>query len=380
MLKIPAVVVKMGRQAMERERFVGSTRTYSRTRLLLNLLTQRVSRVLLLFMLAFVMESSLVFWLERDEPDTRFTTVWDAIWFGVVTLSTVGYGDLFPVTAGGRVVTGAFILFTLMTIGFLLTSFSEAILEIKRMEELGLIGTRMTRHVVVCGFGPLARTAIEELLAGGQNVAVICERAEDFALAKQYSLRGDVFVTVGEPTQDILVNRLNIREASTAVVALSDDARNLIASLNIRAVNKNIRVIVVLHREELRETLVASGVTYVATPNEFGGRLVASAAFEPEVARLVEDLASGATGTCDVQQHPAGSMAGKSVAVVRELMDKDDGPLLLAVARKQGEHWEVIPHPDRQLVVGPHDQLVVLARRQNGRVPSPSEVALAVDG
>jgi voltage-gated potassium channel len=331
---------------------------------LAGLLGRRVGRVGLLYLGVLLAVAALLYLIERHAPESKLGSLGDTLWFCLVTMSTVGYGDVTPVTGLGRIVTGVFILFTLTTIGFLLGAVNDAVLEIKRMEELGLIGTRMTAHTVVCGFGMLARAAVEDLLAAGKPVAILCERVEELPLAREVLSRGEVFVTSGEPTQEILRERLNATQAEAVVIAFGDDAKNLIASLNVRALNPGARVVVALVREELRQTLIAGGVTYVASASELAGRLLASATFEPEVANFVEDVTSGARGTHDLQQYRAGELGGLSTKQIRQRLLEIDGPLLIAVALRRGDGFEVLPHPASDLTVGAEDHLLVLSSRE----------------
>jgi voltage-gated potassium channel len=293
-------------------------------------------------------------------PDSKYTKLSDAIWFSVVTMSTVGYGDVYPVTTLGRVVAGGFILFTLTTSGILLAAFNESVLEVNRMEEAGLIGTRMKGHVLVCGFSPIVRVALTELIAAERQVALLCEKPDDVAVARQFCVHGDVFITSGEPTDEVLKERLNATAATTAVIASDDDTLNLITALHLRQLNPAMRIVVALQREELRATMMASGVTYVASPNELSGRLVASAAFEPDVANFIEDVTSGAGGTHDLQQFSAAGMAGLTVAEARQKLEEIDGPLLVAVAQRQNGDYQVVSHPRRDLKLGAEDHLIVL--------------------
>jgi voltage-gated potassium channel Kch len=338
----------------------------SRQRLLLTLrlLAERGGRVGTVFGSVFVAVVTALWLIERDAPAASITSWPRSLWFCTVTMATVGYGDAFPVTTAGRVLTGLFILFTLVSIGFVLTAINEAVLEVNRMEELGLIDTDLRGHTVVVGYSPVARTAIQELLAVGRAVAVVCERAEDIAVVRRLGdgARGTLFVTSGEPDVDFLRVRMRAAEATTAVVATADDARNIIASLNLRAVHPGLRIIVAVQAEALRQTLIASGVTYVASPFELSGRLVASAAFEPEVAHFVEDVTSGVTGH-DLQQYSARPFVGQTVAEVRAALEALDGPLLVGVARWSAGAYTIEAHPRRTLTLQPDDQLIVLASR-----------------
>jgi voltage-gated potassium channel len=333
-----------------------------RTRIALRLLRRRLGKIGPAFLIVFAFTATALFLIERNEPGTRFDSIGDTIWFCVVTMSTVGYGDVYPITPAGRAITGGFILFTLTTLGLLVTAISEAVMEVKRMEEAGLIGTQMENHVVVCGFNSMARAALVELMAADRKVALLCESHDELGAARDYQ-RGDaeLFITSGEPSQELFRDRLNAERAEAVIIAMHDDAKNLIATLNMKAVNPRARLVVALQREELRQTLMAGGVTYIASPNELSGRLVASAAFEPEVAQLLEDLMSGVIGSYDMQQYQAGKLGGHTVQKVRSLLHEIDGPLLVAVAKKEASGYRIVPHPPPDLVVEAIDQIVVLA-------------------
>jgi len=114
--------------------------------------------------------------------------------------------------------------------------------------------------------------------------------------------------------------------------------------------------------------LIAGGVTYVASANELSGRLLASAAFEPEVATLVEDITTGARGGYDLQQYQAGQELGnRRVIDVRDKLHAVAGPLLIAVAKLAGDRYDLLPHPSPELHVDESDQLIVLGNRDQAQ-------------
>jgi voltage-gated potassium channel len=333
-----------------------------RARITLRLLRRRLGKIGPAFLAVFAATAVSLYLIEHNVDGTNLKTIGDTIWFCLVTMSTVGYGDVFPITGAGRAITGVFILFTLTTLGLLVTAISEAVMEVKRMEEAGLIGTRMQGHVVVCGFNSMARAALIELIAADRKVALLCENHEELTAARDYKrAEADLFLTSGEPSQEVFRDRLNAEHADAVIIAMHDDAKNLIATLNMKAVNPRARLVVALQREELRQTLLAGGVTYIASPNELSGRLVASAAFEPEVAQLMEDLMSGVIGSYDMQQYQAGKLGGHTVQKVRALLFEIDGPLLVAIAKKEQGTFRIVPHPPPDLMVEKEDQIVVLS-------------------
>jgi voltage-gated potassium channel len=334
----------------------------SRTAITLRILWKRLRKIAPMFLGVYLATVFLLNAIEPGAPDGHFDKLSDAFWFGVVTMSTVGYGDVYPVTALGRAITGFFILFTLGTLGLLITAVSEAVMEVKRMEEHGLIGTRMKGHVIVCGFNSMARAALAELVAQERKVALLCESQSEIEAARDYQRApGGMYITAGEPSQELFQDRLNAKEADAVIVAMSDDTKNLIATLNVKAVNPSARLVVALQREELRQTLMAGGVTYIASPNELSGRLVASAAFEPEVAVLLEDLMSSEVGGSDMQQYTAGPLGGRTVGELRDLLNGLDGPLLVAVGKKDGNGFRVVPNPKKDMSITAEDQIIVIS-------------------
>jgi voltage-gated potassium channel len=203
-------------------------------------------------------------------------------------------------------------------------------------------------------------------------VAVICEKTDDLASIRGFGGEDQVFVTVGDLAREAVLERAGLARAHAVIVCTDDDTQNLILTLDIRALAPHVRIIVSVQREELKKTLTASGVTYVASPFEFSGRLVASAAFEPEVAKFVEDISSGITGDYDLQQYPiaAGSrFDGKTVKEIRDRLEEEDGPLLVGLAAARGGQWSIQPHPEKSSRVSAGDFLIVLGNdAQNERV------------
>jgi len=277
----------------------------------------------------------------------------DALWWSTVTLGTIGYGDHYPVSLGGRLTAAAFIMTTMVFIAIVLSGIQSAVMDYSRLRWLGMTGTNFKNHVIVCGWSSISKVAIPELLAAGRKVAVICEDQNDISLIKELcDDDSKLFITVGDPTALPALQRTNHLEAHTLIIATSEDTTNLISSLNVRANNPDLRIIVYVQRPELRSTFSASGVTYVASPFEIGGRLVASAAFEPEVAHLVDTMTSGLSD-CDIQQFTVtkdSSAEHMTVSEIRKEMIANDGALLIATAehnpeKVEGEGWEVKGNP-----------------------------------
>lgn len=325
------------------------------------LLWRRLSRFAAIFSAGVLVEATVVWMVSRGEP--QLSNWFSALWLSIETLSTVGYGDVTPLNWQGRLVTAIFIVLTLLAVGFLLAALNESVLEVRRMEETGVLGTDMRDHVIVYGFSPVAQTAVQQLLGVDCPVALVCEHVDQIPEARQLFGAQGLFITSGELTRDMLEQRLNAGRAGTAVIAAEDDARNIIAALNVHSFEPALRIIAAVRSPGLRQTFITSGVTYVTSPYELGGRLVASAAFEPEVAKLVEDLSSSTSSedSYDLQQFSAAEFAGQSIADLKRQLEEIDGPLLLARCVHVGaDDYKVMPHPAGSQVLGADDHIIVM--------------------
>jgi voltage-gated potassium channel len=298
-------------------------------------------------------------------------TLFDAFWFTTVTLTTVGYGDISPSTFGGRAVTGLMFLFSVGIFSFLMTQIQGAVAERTRMKELGMFGTDFTGHIVLCYWSMISSVALKELLAAGRRVAVITEVADTIPIIQAHAPKKQLFVTLGDATNEDTLERVNAAQAATVITASEDDTQNLITALNIRRINPNARLVVSTKRAELRSTLTSSGVTYVASPFELSGRLVASAAFEPEVALFIDDVTSGADDDkedgeegYDLQQFsipPDSALVNQTVGQVNAQLKEMQGPLMLSIAKHVGEgRYKLYPHPHEAIVLYQSDSLIVL--------------------
>lgn len=327
----------------------------------------------------FVLLSNLLWLLEGGKG--LGDNYYDAYWFTMVTLTTVGYGDMSPETFIGKLSAVLIFVFSIGVFSFLITRIETLVAERNRMRALGMDGTKFKNHVVVCSWSRIALVAIKELLAAGRQVAVITEDPNSIPLIQELGGRDVLFVTVGDPTSEEALGRARLTDANTIVAASDDDTLNLIVALEGRRLKPDARVVVSTKRAELRNTLQSSGVTYVASPFELSGRLVASAAFEPEVAKFIEDVSSGAGDDekdggdpgYDLQQFsvPENSqLVNQSVAQIAHTLRQMHGPLLVAVAKHTGNgQYDLFPHPQDNMVLYPYDSLIVLGNpSQNGRV------------
>ena len=316
---------------------------------------------LLLFGVVYFGTSILFYFFEKGQ-ERGPENYGDALWYAWVTMSTVGYGDYVPVTTGGRITGVGLIIFTLVFLGYMLSTISNAVMEANLMEAFGMKPTKYRGHTIICGWSPIGRVALTELLFADKKIVVITEEQEEDSKIRALGRRKELTVVYGDPSNDEILNRAGTKNAKTVIICTEDDTKNLIVSLHVKKVNPKARIIVSIKREELRKTLEVAGVTYVLSPFQMSGRLVASAAFEPEVAKFVEDV-STATRGFDLQQFVTHQnmpgVNGTIGAFSNELKAKTD-TTLVAISKPVKGSMNLIPNPSLNIKINTGDVLVIL--------------------
>jgi voltage-gated potassium channel len=332
-----------------------------RRRFLLDVL-RRVWKFIALFVSVYLAASVLFYLLE---PGTSVST---SLYWAIVTLSTTGYGDVTPTTGGARLMTSLLLFGQIFLGGYLVSVITSTVIEESQKEALGTLGTDLKDHIIVLGYSAIGRAAVRELLVQDQQVAVVTEAAEDVANVRALAPNRQLFVTYGSPSEIDILQRVNVAQAHSVIVCTTDDATNMIAALNIRALAPKARVVVSVGRAELRDTLKTAGVTYVASPSDMGGRLCASAAFEPDVALAFEDI-SAADVQSDMQEYvlgPTGPLLGVTFDEAERIVRKASGAYLVGFARPgpDGEYRMTI-NPPGTTVLAPRDAVILLGQIAN---------------
>ncbi|MFH0862664.1 MAG: NAD-binding protein [Candidatus Altiarchaeota archaeon] len=193
----------------------------------------------------------------------------DALYFSVVTLSTIGYGDFYPVTYAGKAFTLFFIPLGVSAFLYMFGAVSMAIFEGELMEVFNLEKTkadigRMRDHVIICGYGDVG----EQVAAGLKNPVVVENNEERFALLtkKGYlGIRGDS--TVGETLREA-----GIENAKAVIIALNQDPKTVFTVLSIKEMNPQVKIYARANRKENVGKLRTAGADHVVCLPEIGGR------------------------------------------------------------------------------------------------------------
>src|SRR5580658_1235992 len=307
------------------------------------LLFRRLWKFLAAYAAVLVVAASGFYLLESY---SGWNDVLNSFYWAMVTLSTIGYGDIVPNNPDARLfVTGVEVFLTAYLVSVVITVVQET----AQHRLLGTLGTDFKDHIVVLGYSAVGQAAVRELLADEQKVALVTEDSTEVAHLHSLASDQQLFVTYGPPGEPEILKRVNVPVAHSVIVCTGEDTTTLVAALNVRALNPKIRIVVSVNRTELKTTLKSAGVTYVASPADMGGRLCADAAFRPEVANMVEDLTSTAFGA-DMEElilTERTPVSGQGLLEAESLVRAASDCLVIGYARRgaDGEYVTVLNPP-----------------------------------
>ncbi len=250
----------------------------------------------------------LVVYLDRDGYSDGAggpLSLLDATYYATVTLSTTGYGDITPVTAGARLVnilliTPLRIMFLIILIGTTLEALTTRSREEFRIRRWR---SRVRQHVIVCGYGTKGRSAVRSLIANGttpDRIVVVDPEPRAIDEANSVGLTG----IIGDAGRAEVLRRASVERARAVIVAANRDDAAVMITLTVRQLNPSVPITTSVREEENANLLRQSGADTVITTSATSGRLLGLSTDAPRVVAVVEDLVTGGQGL-DLHQRTA---------------------------------------------------------------------------
>lgn len=327
------------------------------------------TRLIFLFILLLIVSLNwLLVFLERD-AGSGIDTLSDAIWYMVVTLTTVGYGDLYPASFGGKLIGYIYVFASLGILGFIFSSISNKVQTMLEEKRLGHKGTDFENHVIFYGWNDFSKLVAEEVISARKKIAILTDKKDDVELIYELWGKEGVFVLFSDMENPDLFDRLNARQASVIFVALENDADSLTESIDIHRHLPEIDLVVSLKNNKLKETFQAAGVTYVVAQHEIVSKLVASYIFEPDVADLNLDLISSARNEHDFDNQEyevleSNPYLGQNCHDVFFALKKDHDVVLMGISKVENGKRTVYGNPSNDIKVELGDYLVVMTNNE----------------
>jgi voltage-gated potassium channel len=269
---------------------------------------ERVLLNRLLLLVALVALAFAVFWSERDglrDQIDGHVSLADIVYFTAITITTVGYGDIVPVSPQARLLDAVLVtpLRLLVWLVFLGTAYELVLqrwLENRRMNQLQ---KTLRDHLIVCGYGHSGRAAAGESVARGiapGQILVMDRDAERLRLAADAGHVG----LLGDPTREADLGSARIDAARAVLFCLGRDDTAVLAVLTARQLSERVRIVCNVAEAENVKLVRQAGADAIVAPSLVGGHLMADSVDTSHVADYVSDLMR-TSGRVRLRQRPA---------------------------------------------------------------------------
>ncbi|MGH2364739.1 MAG: potassium channel family protein [Chloroflexota bacterium] len=308
-------------------------------------------RLLLIIVGLLVVGSNLIWLFERGRDSfsaNYIIGIGDALWYAVVTMSTVGYGDKTPVTLAGRLVGSGMILGSVVLVS-LFTATVSSLLVARRIKEGDVLDAEaLTGHTILCGWNRNMPRFLAALSASGPRLLVLINEAPTDVIEphlKAYASLKILFVR-GSFTQESILKEAAIAQAGHVVIvpdesaaddAAGDEQQTVLATLMIKELAPHVKVYAhVLHREDAAH-LKRAKADEVLVSDEFTGELLANHVAHPGAPQALAELMAFDTGHAVQAVAIPGHLVGGSASQLADHLRQNGNLLLLGFAvREEG--------------------------------------------
>ncbi len=286
----------------------------------------------------------------------------DALYMTVITITTVGYGEVQPLDDQSKIFTICLILTSIVIVGYALSVITEYILSKNNLEELTQKKMQkkidsLKNHIIICGYGRNGRQAAKKLSAYKKPFVVI-EKNKDFI--DMFYDESMLFV-IGNASEDEVLLKAGLDRASTLILAMPNDADNLFVVLSARQLNKEMKIISRASQETSYNKLKMAGANNVILPDKIGGDHMASLVVIPDLMEFVDNLSIVGKSNINIEEVSVEKLYNTSE--IKSITDLDlrrkTGCTVIGFKDGQGEY---IVNPGSEVKLMPNSKLIVLGR------------------
>jgi len=290
----------------------------------------------------------------------------DAVYMTMITISTVGYGEVHPLSTAGRIFSIFLIVGGVSGALFVLSALVEYAIEgrfgiTRRRRQMKAKIAKLKDHFILCGYGrvgeDIARTFSEE----GISFVVIDSRPDNIALAEEENY----LCLAGDATTDKVLLEAGIERARGLVAAVGSDVDNTYIALSARELRPDLLIVARASSKETETKLKRAGADRVVSPSNIGARRMALLAIRPAVADFIDTVVFRRGRELQMENiivPNSSPLIGQTVKAIRQRSQAN----ILAINRKSGKlltnpaDEESIELDDRLVIMGTAEQLTAL--------------------
>jgi voltage-gated potassium channel len=287
----------------------------------------------------------------------------DAFYMTLITMTTVGYDEIHPLSQAGRVFNSLLIIFGVTTIFIAIGAMTQTIIELELGDASGKrrnkrMIDKLKDHFIICGYGRVGRGAADELQHAGVPFVVVDIEASRVERAMMTGL----LAVAADSTQDDVLRQVGIERARGLVAALSTDADNLFVLLSAKGLNPKIFVATRAAEEGAEEKMRRAGADAVYAPYSITGHRLAQSLLRPHVVQFLDFTTHDISQDIAIEQVRVGETSEMVSKSIRDMqLGRDLGVIVMAIRSRDGS---MLFNPPADTAVRAGDYLIVMGRQE----------------
>jgi len=284
----------------------------------------------------------------------------DSLYMTVITVATVGYGEVKQLSLGGKIFTIFLIISSLGTFAYAISLISTYFIEGQLRSFVKgyfkkTVEKKMNQHVIICGFGRNGKQAAKGVIAHGKLCVVIDNNID---ISKYENTEQQIFVE-GDATEDETLIRAGIKKATSLISTLPYDADNLYVVLTARNLNPDIKIVSRATDQSAEKKLRMAGVDSIVMPERVGGNHMATLTARPDVVEFLEHLSIYGKDPTKLEEIECSNIDKnfKGLTIYELGVRKKTGANIIGFKTPEGEY---ILNPTPDTIMRPDSKLFVL--------------------
>tara|TARA_B100000315_G_C14581291_1_gene590605 strand:+ start:1053 stop:2156 length:1104 start_codon:yes stop_codon:yes gene_type:complete len=287
----------------------------------------------------------------------------DSLWWAVVTMTTVGYGDISPASPGGRIVGAILMIFGIGLLGMFTATMATMLIENRFLEGKGVKPVKVKQHMIICGWNYKAERIVAELRAdqkAARSPIVVIAEFQDKPLVDD----DDLYFVSGVVNKETL-SRANSRDAFGAILLADErvehhvrDAKTILDTLTIKTITPDLYACVELVDRSNIEHCKRAKADEIIVAGELSTNLLVQAALDHGVTQVITELVTNRIGNDIFKISPPSDLIGSTFLDALTVLKRDRDLITLAIERTSEGRF--LANPSNNCIIKDGDQLVVI--------------------
>lgn len=291
-------------------------------------------------------------------------SILDSLYMTVITLSTIGYGEVHAVSQPGRIFT---LMLIVLGVGFFLYVIGNVVQFLVEGRIRLVLGrhkldkqiNQLNNHYIVCGYGRMGRALCRYLAQ--KNLACVAIEKNDVRIPVMNA--DGILYIAGEATAEENLLKAGLKRASNLITALGTDADNVFLVLLAKGLNPNLHVVARASQNASKRPLYAAGADVVVSPYDVGARRMAHAVLRPNVIRFLELAFADESTDIHIEEIPvAASSSLVDVSLQESGIRQNYDLIILSIIKEDGT---MVFNPSAGTRIGAGDSLITVGSSQS---------------